>query len=423
MHGDFAARPPLQGQGVARPAAGLVGEGAVPRPVTAVPPQGGLPSAPVAARSSALQAILRAVAERRRLEGALRAALEGGGYREVAVPLLQPADAGADWGAAYRVLDQEGALLALRPDMTGPVARLCASGDVAGPRPRRLFYVATLFRRGPDGPLEIVQAGAERIGEGQGSTVRPDPLPADPVPASACGAGALTTVEPDRGASGRAPRDPAVSTGRVPGGTASGAQPSRLPLPAVPDHGPTMGATGPASAATAADAEVLALVVACLRAVGAARFLLAVGHAGYVRELLAGHPQHEAVEAALRGRDQVSAAASAGPVATALLWRGEVDAALAGGIRPTGPAAAQFVSLLEVLRDRGLAAHLLVEPALLLSGRYYTGLVFEVLLEGLPMPVGDGGRYDGLLGRYGGDEPAVGFALDCGRLLAAVGAG
>jgi ATP phosphoribosyltransferase regulatory subunit len=42
---------------------------------------------------------------------------------------------------------------------------------------------------------------------------------------------------------------------------------------------------------------------------------------------------------------------------------------------------------------------------------YYTGAVFDVLDPALGSPIGGGGRYDDLLGRFGRPLPAVGFAL------------
>jgi ATP phosphoribosyltransferase regulatory subunit len=42
---------------------------------------------------------------------------------------------------------------------------------------------------------------------------------------------------------------------------------------------------------------------------------------------------------------------------------------------------------------------------------YYTGAVFEVYDPTLGVPIGGGGRYDDLLGRFGRKLPAVGFAL------------
>jgi ATP phosphoribosyltransferase regulatory subunit len=47
---------------------------------------------------------------------------------------------------------------------------------------------------------------------------------------------------------------------------------------------------------------------------------------------------------------------------------------------------------------------------------YYTGSVFDVLDPALGEPLGGGGRYDDLLGRFGRSMPAVGFALHVDRL-------
>ncbi len=55
---------------------------------------------------------------------------------------------------------------------------------------------------------------------------------------------------------------------------------------------------------------------------------------------------------------------------------------------------------------------------------YYTGAVFEVYDAALGAPIGGGGRYDDLLGRFGRDLPACGWALNVERLhLARVGEG
>jgi ATP phosphoribosyltransferase regulatory subunit len=47
---------------------------------------------------------------------------------------------------------------------------------------------------------------------------------------------------------------------------------------------------------------------------------------------------------------------------------------------------------------------------------YYTGAVFEVYDPALGAPIGRGGRYDDLLGRFGRPLPAVGFALTVDRV-------
>jgi ATP phosphoribosyltransferase regulatory subunit len=48
---------------------------------------------------------------------------------------------------------------------------------------------------------------------------------------------------------------------------------------------------------------------------------------------------------------------------------------------------------------------------------YYTGIVFEALLPGIGKPVVGGGRYDQLYSNYGESVPATGFALELDRLL------
>ena len=53
---------------------------------------------------------------------------------------------------------------------------------------------------------------------------------------------------------------------------------------------------------------------------------------------------------------------------------------------------------------------------------YYTGAVFEVYDAALGAPLGGGGRYDDLLGRFGRDLPAAGWALNVERVhIALVG--
>ena len=43
---------------------------------------------------------------------------------------------------------------------------------------------------------------------------------------------------------------------------------------------------------------------------------------------------------------------------------------------------------------------------------YYTGLQFELFVAGAGRAAGAGGRYDGLMGRFGHPMPAVGLSLD-----------
>jgi ATP phosphoribosyltransferase regulatory subunit len=63
-----------------------------------------------------------------------------------------------------------------------------------------------------------------------------------------------------------------------------------------------------------------------------------------------------------------------------------------------------------------VAERLIFDLGLVRNIGYYTGAVFDVYDPALGTPIGGGGRYDELLGRFGRSLPAVGFALGVDRL-------
>jgi ATP phosphoribosyltransferase regulatory subunit len=83
-----------------------------------------------------------------------------------------------------------------------------------------------------------------------------------------------------------------------------------------------------------------------------------------------------------------------------------------------GPAADAVAGMRQVseLLDPRVAERVIFDLGLVRSIGYYTGAVFEVYDPALGVPLGGGGRYDDLLGRFGAVRPAVGFALDVERL-------
>lgn len=56
-------------------------------------------------------------------------------------------------------------------------------------------------------------------------------------------------------------------------------------------------------------------------------------------------------------------------------------------------------------------SRVIVDIGLVRDLDYYSGLVFEVVHPAIGEPIGGGGRYDDLVGRFGSSRPAVGFAL------------
>src|SRR5205085_2733942 len=68
------------------------------------------------------------------------------------------------------------------------------------------------------------------------------------------------------------------------------------------------------------------------------------------------------------------------------------------------------------LLEPAVAERVIFDLGLVRNIGYYTGAVFDVYDPALGTPIGGGGRYDELLGRFGRSLPAVGFALGVDRL-------
>src|SRR5437588_359645 len=110
--------------------------------------------------------------EVRAITDALRGVFERHGYGEIYTPALEYESvlARADMAEAkpaYRVFDESGAVLALRSDMTVPIARVVATRYAGNEPPMRFCYFAHCYRgvrpqRGQ--PRELLQAGIELMG-------------------------------------------------------------------------------------------------------------------------------------------------------------------------------------------------------------------------------------------------------------------
>jgi ATP phosphoribosyltransferase regulatory subunit len=295
--------------------------------------------------------------ELRAITDALRGVFEGHGYGEVYTPAieyeatLRRGDGGVQ--PAYRVFDDHGEVLALRADMTVPIARLVATRYPAAEPPLRFSYIAHAYRQVTPhrGQMrEFLQAGIELVG----------------APGSAGTAEALTVLchaldavglEGYRVGLGDAALYPALLSG----------------LGVDAEH-----------------RERLLHELATKDFVGLEREVSDLGVADADAELLVRVPQ-------LRGGPDVLAAPP-GPVADAL-----------AGLR----------AVLDRL-DAGVARRVIFDLGLARGLGYYTGAVFDVYDPALGEPLGGGGRYDDLLGRFGRSLPAVGFAIGVDRLHAAL---
>lgn len=296
--------------------------------------------------------------ELRALQRRLAEVFERFGYGEVATPtveydsVLSLGDArGAP--AAHRFFDEAGELVAMRSDMTVPIARLVADRYGEDEPPFRLFYNARAFRavRPQRGQArEFFQAGIELVGvagaEGTAEVVE--------VLASALDAAGL----------GRA----VIGMGHA------ALYRDLLREVGVPED----------AAAAVLDR------LAAHDLVGLEEELGALDLREDDRRMLAAIPT-------LRGGPEV------------------LERARELG-EPARRAIERLGSAYEAAARRGVADRVQLDLGLLRDLGYYTGTIVEVYDPALGHILGGGGRYDELMGRFGRPLPAVGFALYLERL-------
>jgi ATP phosphoribosyltransferase regulatory subunit len=292
--------------------------------------------------------------ELRRLRAALIDAFERAGYGEVATPTIEYHDVLARGDvrgapAAYRFFDERGELLAMRSDMTIPIARLVAGRFAASEPPFRFCYVGNAYRaiRPQRGQMrEFMQAGVELVG-----TPAPE--------------GTVEVVEVLSAA-----LDAAGLTRAVIGLGDADLYRQLVAALGVPEER----RTAILDRLAAHDLVGLGIEVSELEL------------SESERELLLRLPE-------LRGGPEVLGRAR------------ELGGAVVEG------ATARLAATYEALVARGAAGRVRLDLGLLRDLGYYTGAILEVYDPALGHVLGGGGRYDELMGRFGRPLPAAGFAL------------
>ena len=185
------------------------------------------------------------------------------------------------------------------------------------------------------------------------------------------------------------------------------------------------------------EVELCAAVADVLQRLGFADFVLRLNH----RALLAGLlevsgvpvPAHGAALVALDKLDKVGpdgvrreleARGIPADGAARLLELFAAPPALeqAGAVLTAHPAGSAAVADLRRIVELGAATsagpHLRFDPSLARGLSYYTGAIMEIAVPDLAGSLGGGGRYDGLIGMFlGEDVPACGFSLGLERIL------
>lgn len=293
-------------------------------------------------------------------------------YLPVETPLLEDKrsleQAGRMADTPFKLFDDDGGLLVVRPDNTLPIVRLVSARMASGDLPLRLRYEAPVVREQPrltGGSRQFTQLGYELIGEG-GSKADEEIV---------------------------------------------GLALSSLKALGLDDWRIVCGSVRPFKDVLAL-ANDAALSRDALKLVHANNFIdlddrvAASGVSPCVARAMCEIPRIHGGLDALDRVDELLADAGADECATTELR-------------------ALYKGLLSQTEDGDvLAERVTFDFSLMNSFDYYTGLVFKAYAGGLPDPVGSGGRYDSVLdGAFGAAArvPAAGFAFSLERLEGATG--
>ena len=188
-----------------------------------------------------------------------------------------------------------------------------------------------------------------------------------------------------------------------------------------------------------ADAQMLAMVVDCIKAIGIEDFQISVGHAGFFDALLDAANMRRKQANTLRGFLDNKNFLGVEEFVEAL----EIDEALKNLFLLLAdfditdedlsnakiwskeyPKVAKAMESLEelnsILKEKGIDKYISFELGMISNYEYYTGIIFAGYTYGLGEPIVKGGRYDTLLSNFDKDAPAIGFAFVVDQLLTAV---
>ena len=294
--------------------------------------------------------------------------LEENGYVPVETPTLEIMDVmsagGHIPGTPFKLFDSRGDLLALRPDVTLQIARMCATRLAGQPGPFRFRYQERVFREAEGRPQaearEMTQVGVELIGEAGAE--------ADAEVVALFAESLLRAGEKDFRIS--------IATVGV----------LRALLASCGTNGEWK--EGVLSAYHASNFVKLEELTSedGARAAGVPPVF-----ASAIRNLSRIRGGREAVK---RVRDLVSP----------LGCQDGLD---------------DLDRVLDMLGEKGLSDRILVDFSIMSSFDYYTGIVFVAFAPALGAPLGSGGRYDNTIGAFGESRPAAGFAFYLDQALAA----
>ncbi|WP_137791677.1 ATP phosphoribosyltransferase regulatory subunit [Bacillus sp. E(2018)] len=188
-----------------------------------------------------------------------------------------------------------------------------------------------------------------------------------------------------------------------------------------------------------AEAEALALMSEVFKKGGIAAFTVAVGHIGFVQELLSdilGNDDRAAeLLRYLNEKNYVGYISHVKklPLSSIDTQRLLKLLDLRGGIEVLDEASSlnpnrkgqqtleELKNLYNLLEDYDATQNIVFDFTLFSHMSYYTGIVFEGYAAGIGAAIASGGRYDDLLSRFDRKAPAIGFAIRMDYFVEALG--
>lgn len=300
---------------------------------------------------------------RRSVEEIVMSVFDGWSYEEITTPtvdyysLFEHGMGSSQAHRAFRFTDTDGRLLALRPDVTSGVARAAVTMFAERDRPLRLCYAAQVFRQQPQSHAEwrreSTQTGCELMGANT----------------------------------------------------------------------------------SAADMEVLAIASEILQQLGlVGNHLITLNDVGIFKSIAARLALDVVSRDEMRQLVDSRNAADLERFLVSHAFAPEECRALAqltqlSGKRETLESARRVITnagsiealdrldrLWRMIESLDLEDHFEIDLGDVARLDYYTGLTFNIYVNGAAARIGSGGRYDGLTAAFGKAEPAVGFVLDLDAL-------
>lgn len=307
----------------------------------------------------------REASRKRLIEGALAEMFVRWGYDEVVTPTIEyletlTVDAGADLEQhIFKFFDKSNRTLALRPDMTTPIARLAASRLRERVLPHKLFYITNVFRyeQAQAGrQCEFYQAGVELLGE-QGPTA-----------------------------------DAEVIALAIEAMLEAGLQNFQISLGQVDFINGIM----EESQLSPQQRHQIKQAMVTRDLVGLDEITAASGLPQSLQKMLRQIPL-------LHGKSDM------------LQQTYEMV-----GSEKSRQALDNLSEIYQLLTSYGVERYVNFDLGIIRDFDYYTGMVFEGYTPGLGFPLCGGGRYDSMLTSFGADCPATGFALGIERVMLAL---